>query len=142
MSAPIDHARTFSVRPAAVRQVIRFLVAGVINTGFGYGAFAAFLWLSGNKDVAVVLGTVAGIAFNFGTYGAVFARTGFARLPHFIAFYLAVLGANLVALRLLTSSGANPYLGQAIIILAAVPISFVTMRSWVFAEADRRNCEF
>lgn len=119
-----------------LRQAILFVAAGGLNTAFGYGAFAALLWLSGSKSLAVVLGTLAGIAFNFGTYGAVFSRTGSARLPHFIAFYLLLLSANIILLRLFTNSGMNPYLAQAIFIGLSTPVSFVTMRNLIFPERD------
>ena len=128
MNGAVDEA----VRPSVLRQAAFFLAAGGLNTCFGYAAFAVFLWLTGSKDFAVIFGTIAGIAFNFGTYGAVFARSGFARLRHFIAFYVAVLGANILLLRLLTSAGISAYLGQAAVILLITPVSFVVMRTLVF----------
>lgn len=132
MTAPAHEGGT--QRGNMLRQAILFIAAGGLNTAFGYGAFAALLWLSGSKLLAVVLGTLAGIAFNFGTYGAVFARTGSSRLPHFIAFYLLLLSANIILLRLFTSSGMNPYLAQAIFIGLSTPISFVTMRNLIFPD--------
>ena len=137
MSVSVDEAP--AQRRSVLRQAGFFLAAGGLNTCFGYAAFAAFLWLTGSKDLAVILGTVAGIAFNFGTYGAVFCRTGFARLPHFIAFYAAVLGANILLLRVLTSAGVNPYLGQAAVILLITPISFVIMRGLIFPEQQEAS---
>jgi putative flippase GtrA len=124
-----------TVRPSTVRQGTWFLAAGALNTCFGYAAFALFLWLTGSKELAVLLSTAAGIAFNFGTYGTVFARNGFGRLPHFIAFYLLLLAANILLLRLLAGAGMNPYFAQAIIIVLVTPISFVTMRALVFPAA-------
>ena len=126
-------------RGGVLRQGALFLAAGGLNTCFGYAAFAAFLWLSGSKELAVVLGTAAGVTFNFGTYGAVFSSSGFARLPHFIGFYMTLLFANILLLRLLTSAGINPYLGQAIFILLSTPISFVTMRRLVFPRSRVAN---
>ena len=134
--------RGASAQRPVLRQAILFLAAGGLNTCFGYAAFAVCLWATRSKELAVVLGTAAGVAFNFATYGAVFSRTGFARLPHFIAFYTTVLAANIVLLRLLTSSGMNAYLAQAVFILFSTPISFVTMRTLVFpkpAEARSRG---
>lgn len=124
---------------STLRRGALFLAAGGLNTCFGYAAFALFLWLTTSKELAVVLGTVAGIAFNFGTYRAVFSRTGFARLPHFLAFYCAFLGANIVLLRLLTSAGVDPYLAQAIIIVLSTPVSFLTMRTLIFPEMSEAS---
>jgi hypothetical protein len=48
---------------------------------------------------------------------------------------MALLAANILLLRLLTSVGMNPYLGQAIFILFSTPIAFVTMRRLVFPKS-------
>jgi hypothetical protein len=126
-----------SATASTLRQGTLFLAAGALNTCFGYAAFALFLWLTKSKELAVVLGTAAGIAFNFGTYGAVFSRSGFARLPHFIAFYLLLMTANILLLRLLAGAGVNPYLGQAVIIVLITPVSFLTMRALVFPQGSQ-----
>jgi hypothetical protein len=136
MKARVDEA---TARRNTLRQGLHFLAAGGLNTCFGYAAFAAFLWITGRNNLAVVLGTIAGVAFNFVTYGAVFSRAGLGRLPQFIAFYAVLLGANMLLLRVLTSANVNPYVGQAVIILLITPISFVIMRTLIFParqEAD------
>jgi GtrA-like protein len=121
-SATSDHVR-----------FVRFLGAGVINTCFGYSAFAFFLWTGVGNDLAVVFGMIAGMLFNFGTFGAVFASRGFSRLPRFLAVYGSLLVLNIAALRWLTGMGLNAYLGQAIVVACIVPISFFAMRRIVFA---------
>jgi hypothetical protein len=135
----VEEQRPRTGKEPVLRQGFLFLAAGGLNTAFGYAAFAAFLWLTGSKELAVLLGTVAGVAFNFGTYGAVFSRCGIGRLPHFLAFYLAVLGANIAVLRLLGALGMNPYVGQAVFLAFSTPVSFIAMRSLVFPKAARAN---
>jgi putative flippase GtrA len=112
-----------------------FLGAGVINTGFGYAAFAFFLWTGIGNDLAVICGTISGVLFNFGTFRTVFSSRGLSRLPHFLAVYGALLVINILALRWLTAMGINPYLGQGIVVAAITPISFLSMRRFVFAVA-------
>jgi putative flippase GtrA len=117
-----------------LRRFILFLGAGVINTLFGYGAFAFFLWLGVGNDLSVVLGMISGIIFNYGTIGAVFASRGFSRLPHFLGVYGALLLANMLSLRILTTNGINPYVGEALIVACITPLSFFAMRRFVFAS--------
>jgi putative flippase GtrA len=131
MSAAISARQVLSER----RRFLAFLGVGVINTCFGYAAFAFFLWIGFDNDLAVLFGMVAGILFNYGTIGAVFASRGLARLPHFLAVYGSLLVANIFALKALTSAGMNPFFGEAIIIAFITPISFLAMRRFVFPPA-------
>ncbi|QIK79462.1 GtrA family protein [Sphingomonas piscis] len=118
-----------------LRQLVRFGMAGALNTCFGYLAFASLLWGTGIKEVAVVFGTFAGILFNFNTYKVVFVAQGMSRLPRFLAFYATMPCSNIVLLHVLTATGLSPYVGQAMIIALVAPISFLTLRFWVFADA-------
>ena len=120
-------------------RFLRFLIAGVINTCFGYAAFAFFIWTGLSNDWAVLFGMIAGIAFNFGTIGAVFSSSGFARLPHFLIVYGALLVANILLLRALVASGCGPYIGEAIVVSILTPISFIAMRRLVFVPAPEQT---
>lgn len=117
------------------RRFALFMVVGAVNTGFGYAAFALFMWVGFGRDMAVVLGTIAGVVFNFRTIGAVFAAHGVSRLPHFVAAYGLLLGANLALLRLVTAIGVGPYPGEALVVLVIAPMSFLIMRRFVFGSA-------
>jgi putative flippase GtrA len=118
--------------PAERRRFAAFIAAGVINTLFGYGAFALFLWAGLGKDLAVLFGMIAGIAFNYGTIGKVFAAQGFSRLPHFLATYAVLFIVNISTLRLLESFGLSHLVAEAIILICLVPVTFVAMRLFVF----------
>lgn len=117
---------------AGLRRFALFLAAGGINTLFGYAAFALLIWLGTANTAAVVLGTLAGVLFNFNTFGRVFAVRGWARLPHFIGIYAIIMALNAAALHVLTRLGLNPYLAEALIVAALAPCSFLAMRSFVF----------
>jgi putative flippase GtrA len=127
-----------AIRDAERRRFALFLGAGVVNTLFGYCAFAFFLWVGVGNDLAVLFGMISGIIFNYGTIGAVFAARGFGRLPHFLAVYGALLVANILLLRFLVANGFNPYLGEALIVAILTPISFLMMRA-VFAPVAEQN---
>lgn len=118
-----------------LQRFVLFLAAGALNTCFGYAVFACLVWVGLGNDLAVILGTVAGIAFNFQTIGKVFASRGFSRLPQFLLIYGLLLVANVLLLRALVAAGSGPYVGQAIIIAIISPLSFLMMRRFVFVPA-------
>lgn len=118
-----------------LREFILFLAAGALNTCFGYASFALLIWIGAGSALAVVLGTIAGILFNFRTFGAVFTAQGFARLPQFVLIYCIIAPANLGLLQLLDVAGLGPYLGEAVVIMVISPISFLAMRRFVFFPA-------
>lgn len=121
------------------RRFLMFVGAGVINTCFGYAAFAFFRWMGFGNDLAVLFGMIAGIAFNFGTIGSVFSSRSVSRLPHFLGVYSILLICNILALRGLVLLGINAYLGEAIIVVLLTPISFIAMRLFVFPTAPERT---
>lgn len=117
------------------RRFVLFLAMGAVNTAFGLGAFAVFLWAGCARDLAVVLSTIAGVAFNFRTVGSVFAARGFSRLPHYVAAYAVLMLANIALLRLLVAAGLGAVLAEAIVVIAIAPLSFFIMRWFVFVPA-------
>ena len=119
-------------------RFLNFVGAGVVNTGFGYAVFAFFIWAGVGNDFAVLMSTIAGVAFNFGTISAVFESRGFSRLPYFLGVYAVLLVANVLMLRTFVSWGSGPYLGEAIVIMMLTPISFLAMRRLVFAPAPEQ----
>jgi putative flippase GtrA len=118
--------------PAERRRFFAFVVTGIVNTAFGYGAFALFLWSGLGRDLAVLFGMIVGIAFNYGTIGKVFAAQGFSRLPHFLASYAMLFGINITALRMLESLGVGHLVAEAVILGCLVPVTFLAMRLFVF----------
>jgi putative flippase GtrA len=115
-----------------IRRLLLFLVAGGINTLFGYAAFALLLHLGFPTWAAVLLGTIAGILFNFGSIGTVFKSHDSRRLPRFLLVYTMTFIANLMLLRLLSAAGIPVLAGQAMVTLLLAPCSFLAMRHLVF----------
>jgi len=120
------------LRQGEARRIGLFLAAGVFNTAFGYGVYALCVAAGLDPSLSVVVSTIAGVAFNFRTLGAVFAAQGFARLPHFIAVYAVLTPLNVGLLQLAQSAGANPYLGGALALAVVVPMTYLAMRLLVF----------
>jgi len=115
------------------RRVLRFLVAGLVNTGFGYAVYAGFVLLGAPLAAAVAGGTVLGFLFNFLSYGGfVFGSTALRLLPRFLLFYLALGALNFGLLRALGWAGLGPLVAQALLLPVLAACGYLGMRFFVF----------
>jgi putative flippase GtrA len=76
----------------AVRfRYLRFLLVGLLNTGFGYSLYAVLLVLGLSLEWSLLLATVIGVIFNFFTNARlVFGDGRASRFPRFVVAYLVV----------------------------------------------------
>ncbi len=122
------------VGPARARQLallVRFGLVGLLNTLFGYAAFAALVLLGVWPGVALAAATLAGVAFNFQTARhLVFGVAG--RPLRFVAVYAVVLALNVLALHALERLGASALTAQALLALPVAALSFMGQRRFVF----------
>lgn len=122
-------------RWATTPRLLRFLVVGGINTVFGYCAYASLLFVGLHYGWAALLGTIAGVIFNyFTTGGLVFDRLGQGDLVRFVLVYVVIYLLNVAALAVLEHFGVGPYIGGLACILPMALVSFLLMRTFVFAE--------
>lgn len=80
------------------RELIRFFVVGVLNTGFSYGIYAVGIFLGQTYIVASLVSIVAGILFSFKTQGSFVFNNASNRLfflfvANWIAIYLLMIGS-------------------------------------------------
>jgi putative flippase GtrA len=116
-------------------RVLRFLVVGLLNTGFGYAAYVAFVLADTPLWLAVTGSTALGFLFNFYSYGGlVFGSTAARLLPGFLLFYLALGSLNFVLLRLLGSAGLGPLLAQALLLPVLAACGYLGLRRFVFGR--------
>ena len=112
---------------------MRFGGAATINTAFGYGAYAAFVWLGFHPYLAQMLAQVAGALFNARTYAIAFrTRTSNRR---FLLSYAVSYVVGLALLMAFTRIVANPYLAGALTMAAAACFNFLVLRHIVFRPA-------
>lgn len=115
---------------------MRFLAVGLLNTFFGYGCFALFLFVGLHYALALLLATVVGVIFNFKSTGALVFNSHDNRLIlRFAGAYALVYMVNVALLRLLKVLGVEPYLGGAILILPMAVLAFQLNRKLVFKSA-------
>jgi putative flippase GtrA len=114
---------------------LRFLVAGVVNTLFGYGVFCLTFWLSGRPIYALTIATILGTLFNFFTIGnLVFRRAKPHLLLRFVATYTFVFLCNAAALQSFERCRVMPVLAQAVILPFVVAFSYILNKNFVFGE--------
>ena len=119
------------------RQKIKFILAGIINTSFGYTVYAAMIFYGVPSLLSLLVATILGIAFNFFSFShlvfsGIRGRWIFLR---FIFSYSAVYVVNAIMLIALINVGhINPYLSQVICMPISVFLSWALMHGWVYRE--------
>ena len=118
---------------ADIRQIVRFLAVGVLNTAFGYAVFAAGVLVGLSSGLALAIAMVIGVIFNFFTLGRlVFDSRDPTRLPRFVGVYVLTYVVNLGMLALWEKAGVGPLLAQLACLPVTVSLTFVLMRFLVF----------
>ncbi|MDB5510647.1 MAG: hypothetical protein JWR08_130 [Enterovirga sp.] len=124
-------ARIAAVRPG---RFVRFVLVGVLNTGFGYLAFLVALALCPTTISALVVSTAVAVLFNFLSQGRyVFGSLDPRRLWRFVLTYGLVFGFNAAGLHLLEGLGVRPQIGGLLLLPGAVLISYGLNNRFVFA---------
>ena len=117
----------------STKQFIKFLMVGGINTLFGYGLFALFIFLGFHYAMASFLATVLGILFNFKTTGVlVFQNKDNRLLFRFFGVYGVVFVINVLMLKVLGNVGFDMYIAGALVIVPLAVLSFVLNKLFVF----------
>ena len=129
---------TISFLPAARRllaehRILRFLLAGGVNTVVGYGLFYLAVAIFPTVFEALVASTILAVLFNFMTTGSfVFRSRDPSRLPRFFGVYTVVFGYNAVGLALLAGVGVGPRVGALLLLPGGVVLSYSLNRLFVF----------
>ena len=116
-------------------SMLRFLVAGVLNTVVGYSIFAALIYLQLGEYLSLLFSTILGVIFNYLNFGKTVFYTnhnwlGFAR---FIGTYVFIYALNLGLLSFLTHAcNFDAYIGQIICLPVNVLVSWFLLNKWVF----------
>jgi putative flippase GtrA len=114
-------------------QFVRFLVAGVVNTAFGLAVYLGCLHAHAAPWLALLVGTVAGVTFNFFSLGAyAFRDLSLRRLPRFVGGYAVTYAVNLAALTLLRPLVPDPAWRQILLTVPMALFSYLLMSRLVF----------
>jgi putative flippase GtrA len=110
-------------------RLIKFLLVGVLNTGFGFAIYAILLKLVGfGPQLSLILSYVAGVIWNYFTHARlVFDAKGYGRLPAYAFAYSVLYGLNALALAVVTSFGWPPLAAQAVLVLPMALLAFMVV---------------
>lgn len=113
-------------RDQTVRQFVRFVLIGVVNTGFGLAVYTLLVLAGLPAQMALILAYVAGVIWNYFTHARfVFGQRGLTRLPYYVVAYLAVYGFNAICLGFLIGAGLGKIGAQVVLAPVAAILSFL-----------------
>jgi putative flippase GtrA len=125
--ASVPDFRSSLVRP------LRFLLAGGLNTLFGFAVFGALVWTGWPTWACLLVGNLAGTAFNFLTLGGfVFRDLHHRRLPRFVAVYGLIYLLNLGLLTVADHMAIDRLIAQFCLLIPMAAMSYVLMSRLVF----------
>lgn len=114
---------------------LRFLAVGLLNTFFGYSVFYIAVAVTKHSLLALTISTLAGVAFNFFSIGALVFRSLDRRLIwRFLGVYGVVFAVNAIALCALETLGLNSSLAQALLLPGLAILSYLLNRDFVFVD--------
>ena len=117
------------------KKFIKFILVGIINTIFGYSLYALLIYLNLHYSVAVLVGTIVGIMFNFKTTGKlVFNNNENMLLFKFLGVYTVTYILNVSALKIFDTFKFNMYVAGLLLIFPMAAISFTLNSKYVFKE--------
>lgn len=115
------------------KQIISFIIVGIINTLFGYAIYAFFITLGFNYVLSVVFSTILGVLFNFKTIGKyVFQSHDNGLIVKFFGVYTIVFFVNISIIKLFKVYGYNDYIAGLIALVPTASLSFILNKYYVF----------
>jgi putative flippase GtrA len=120
------------------KRVWRYYQAGVVNTLFGYGLFAFFVWLGLNIYVAQITAHVLGMTFNYFTYSRYAFAGHESSKSRFVISYAFNYLLGLVALAGAARFVSSPYVAGLIAVIFVSVVNYFILKRLVFrTEAAR-----
>ena len=104
-----------------------------MNTIFGYGIFALFLYLGFHYSICAILSTILGVIFSFKTQGIlVFNNSSNKLIFKFVSVYVIMCLLNILLLKIVEVLMMDLYLAGFCTICLIAIISFFVNKYWVF----------
>jgi putative flippase GtrA len=123
------------LRSKRVVEIIRYYQAGIINTLFGLGAYAALVRAGLGIYPAQLIAHLAGMAFNYISYSRhVFRDAGPAK-TRFIVSYAINYVLSLGTLALISQFISNPYLSGFLAAFIVSIVNYFALKFVVFRKS-------
>lgn len=118
--------------PTEWKRIFRYYQTGILNTLFGYGAYAFLLSYGLGMYVAQVVSTILGAMFNYITYSR-YAFSGQSSSPlRFFMSYVVNYFLSLVVLFVVAKIFSSPYMAGLVTVVIVSVFNYVILRNMVF----------
>jgi len=118
-------------------KIIRFFFVAGLNTIFGYGIFALFLYIGLHYTLAGFISTILGILFNFKMYGLlVFKNKNNNLIFRFLLVYLITYCVAISFIWALEQININHYYALGIIAIPNALLAYVLNKKLVFEKKN------
>lgn len=123
------------------KQIVRFLLVACLNTLFGYGIFALLIFWGLKYPIAILISTIAGVLFNFKSYGLlVFNSTDNRLIIRFVGVYILVYLCNVSGIAIFEYFKVSNYIAGLILALPIGFLGYLLNKRFVFnAPKTNRN---
>lgn len=112
---------------------MRFLLAGGLNTLFGFAVYSLFALSDLSTWMVLIASNLAGIAFNFVTTGGlVFRDMSLTRVPRFLICYGVIFVIYLVLIQWLSPIWGGRIWAMTIIVLPMAALTYFIQAWFVF----------
>ncbi len=123
-----------TIKIASLIELFRFYQAALVNAMFGFGLYAAFIWLGLNIYFAQILAQVIGAAFNYLTYSRHVFRDSEPAKFRFFVTYLAQYLLGLTILFIFEKIIPSPYVLGIIVLVITSLANYFTLKYLVFVR--------
>jgi putative flippase GtrA len=127
------------LRAIAQKQLLRFLLVGILNTCFSYSIYVALVYVGLDYVLANLISIVIGVMFSFKTQATlVFGVAGSRRILRFVLVGVCIYLLNLLGISWFIHQGFNSYVSGALVIPFVVVLSYRSQEYFVFRPSDIR----
>ncbi len=121
--------------------IVRFGVAGVVNTLFGASAYVALVWLGMNLFAAQLVATILGVGFNFMMF-TLHVFPGSKPAPvKFILAYTLNYGLSLALLAAYHLVIRSPYIAGVFTMATAAVVNYLILKRFVFLKKPAEGAD-
>lgn len=118
-------------------RVFRYYQAGIVNTAFGYGSYAACVALGLNIYLSQAISHVAGTIFNYATYSRYAFRGQNASIVRYLGAYVGQYLISLVSLAGFHRLGFGSYAAGFVTLFFVSALNYLVLRKFVYKEDFR-----